>query len=217
MKGGGALETLARERCWCSTRPDAHVGVPSIGEIETFGISTPEELLRLAASLDQVSPHVLAAALVRAANERGLELGFPAGVPEQHGAGIEGAVGERRVALGKSTYVRGGRRCPGVPVTCAAVRCSMARRDVRRGRRRDGGGVVVDDRIRPDAPRVIRALRRAGIERVIMVTGDHPDVAESVGAALGVDRSCPNAIPRRRSRRWRPNARSASSSWWGTG
>src|SRR6185295_2305048 len=41
---------------------------------------------------------------------------------------------------------------------------------------------------RPDAPRVIRALRRAGIERVIMVTGDHPDVAESVGAALGVDR-----------------------------
>ena len=50
------------------------------------------------------------------------------------------------------------------------------------------GAVVIDDPIRPDAPRVIRSLRRAGIERVIMVTGDHPDVAESVGAALGVDR-----------------------------
>ena len=50
------------------------------------------------------------------------------------------------------------------------------------------GAVIVDDPIRADAPRVIRSLRRAGIERVIMVTGDHPDVAESVGAALGVDR-----------------------------
>ena len=40
----------------------------------------------------------------------------------------------------------------------------------------------------PTRPRVIRSLRRAGIERVVMVTGDHPDVAESVGAALGVDR-----------------------------
>ena len=50
------------------------------------------------------------------------------------------------------------------------------------------GALIIDDPIRPDAPRVIRPLRRAGIERVIMVTGDHPDVAESVGAALGVDR-----------------------------
>ncbi|HEY7661380.1 MAG TPA: heavy metal translocating P-type ATPase, partial [Actinomycetota bacterium] len=50
------------------------------------------------------------------------------------------------------------------------------------------GALVLDDPIRPDSPRVIRTLRRAGIERVVMVTGDHPDVAESVGIALGVDR-----------------------------
>src|SRR5207247_7256035 len=50
------------------------------------------------------------------------------------------------------------------------------------------GALVIDDPIRPDTPRVIRSLRRAGIERVVMVTGDHPDVAESVGIAIGVDR-----------------------------
>jgi soluble P-type ATPase len=50
------------------------------------------------------------------------------------------------------------------------------------------GALVIDDPIRADSPRVIRTLRRAGIRRVVMVTGDHPDVAESVGAALGVDR-----------------------------
>jgi soluble P-type ATPase len=50
------------------------------------------------------------------------------------------------------------------------------------------GAIVIDDPIRPDTPRVIRTLRRAGIKRIVMVTGDHPDVAESVGIALGVDR-----------------------------
>jgi len=82
-----------------------------------------------------------------------------------------------------------------------AVPLPARARDVRRRTMLDGsscvfvgvdgevaGALVIDDPIRPDTPRVIRALRRAGIERVVMVTGDHPDVAESVGAALGVDR-----------------------------
>ena len=54
---------------------------------------------------------------------------------------------------------------------------------------------MIDDPIRPDTPRVIRSLRRAGIQRVVMVTGDHPDVAESVGAALGVDRILSERAP----------------------
>ena len=57
------------------------------------------------------------------------------------------------------------------------------------------GAIVIDDPIRPDTPRVIRSLRRAGIDRVVMVTGDHPDVAESVGAALGVDRILSERTP----------------------
>src|SRR4029077_20033030 len=54
---------------------------------------------------------------------------------------------------------------------------------------------VIDDPIRPDSPRVIRALRKVGIKRVVMVTGDHPDVAESVAAALGVDRILSERAP----------------------
>jgi soluble P-type ATPase len=57
------------------------------------------------------------------------------------------------------------------------------------------GALIVDDPIRADTPRVIRSLRRAGIRRVVMVTGDHPDVAESVGAALGVDRILSERAP----------------------
>src|SRR4029453_620943 len=49
------------------------------------------------------------------------------------------------------------------------------------------GALAVHDPIRPDTPRTLRELRRAGLRRIVLVTGDHPDVAETVGAAVGVD------------------------------
>jgi heavy metal translocating P-type ATPase len=193
VKGGGVLETLARAKVLVLDKTGTLTsGVPEVSDIETFPIVDGFDLdgvLRLAASLDQVSPHVLAAALVRAARARGLDLSFPTDVRERHGSGIEGTVDGHRVAIGKASYVS-----EGVPMPPRA-------REVRRRSMLDGsscvfvaidgtvaGALIIDDPIRPDAPRVIRSLRRAGIERVIMVTGDHPDVAESVGAALGVDR-----------------------------
>jgi heavy metal translocating P-type ATPase len=193
VKGGGVLETLARAKVLVLDKTGTLTsGVPEVSDIETFPAGDGfglDGVLRLAASLDQVSPHVLATALVRAARARGLELSFPTGVRERHGSGIEGTVDGHLVALGKASYVA--REAPMPPRA----------REVRRRSMLDGsscvfvaidgtvaGALIIDDPIRPDAPRVIRSLRRGGIERVIMVTGDHPDVAESVGAALGVDR-----------------------------
>jgi soluble P-type ATPase len=121
---------------------------------------------------------------------------FPEDVAETYGAGIAGVVEGRAIRLGKSSFVADGRPLP-----------SRAR-DVRRRSMLDGsscvfvgidgevaGALIADDPIRPDTPRVIRSLRRSGIERVVMVTGDHPDVAESVGAALGVDRILSERAP----------------------
>lgn len=190
VKGGGALETLARGTVLLFDKTGTLTsGIPQVSDVEVFDAIDGDEALRLAASLDQVSPHVLAAAIVRASRERRLELSFPTDVVEQHGSGIEGKVDGHHVALGKTAYVAGG-----IPLPARA-------RDVRRRTSLDGSScvfvavdgvvaaaLVIDDPIRPDSPRVIRTLRRAGIKRVVMVTGDHPDVAESVGAALGVDR-----------------------------
>jgi heavy metal translocating P-type ATPase len=190
VKGGGALETLARGTVLLFDKTGTLTsGVPDIADVEVFSNVAPNELLRLAASLDQLSPHVLAAAIVRAARVRGLPLVFPEGVHEEHGAGIEGKVDGRVVAIGKTAWVT-----RGAPLPARA-------RDVRRRSAMDGsscvfvaidgavaGALILDDPIRPDTPRVIRTLRRAGIKRVVMVTGDHPDVAESVGISIGVDR-----------------------------
>ena len=190
VKGGGALETLARGSVLLFDKTGTLTsGIPEVADVEVFGGIDPEELLRLAASLDQVSPHVLGAAIVRAARQRDLALSFPVDVSEEPGSGIEGTVDGRRVSVGKSSWVSGGR---GLPARARDIR----RRSAMEGSSAvfvaiDGevtGGLILDDPIRPDTPRVIRTLRRAGIKRVVMVTGDHPDVAESVGISIGVDR-----------------------------
>jgi len=190
VKGGGALETLARGSVLLFDKTGTlTVGAPELADIEPFDGADPDEVLRMAASLDQVSPHVLATAIVRAAGRRGLPLAFPQEVHEEGGAGIRGVVEGRRVALGKAAFVSDGRPLP------------PRARDVRRRTSMEGsscvfvsidgavaGALILEDPIRADTPRVIRTLRRAGIKRVVMVTGDHPDVAESVGIAIGVDR-----------------------------
>jgi heavy metal translocating P-type ATPase len=190
VKGGGALETLARGRVLLFDKTGTLTsGVPEVADVEVFGDLDPDELLRLAASLDQVSPHVLAAAIVRAARRRDVALTFPTDVHEEHGAGVEGTVDGRLVSLGKTSWVT-----RGAPLPARA-------RDLRRRSALEGsscvfiavdgkvvGALILDDPVRPDSARVIRSLRRAGIERVVMVTGDHADVAESVGISIGVDR-----------------------------
>ncbi|MFL5736606.1 MAG: heavy metal translocating P-type ATPase [Actinomycetota bacterium] len=197
VKGGGALEALGRGQVLLFDKTGTlTAGMPEVSDIETFGDVGADELLRLAASLDQVSAHVLASAIVRAARERRLALVFPSEVREQLGAGIAGVVDGRKVSLGKGDWVLDGSRMPGTA------------RDVRRRAMLQGstnvfvsvdgelaGALLLDDPIRPDTPRVIRSLRREGFRRIVMITGDHADVAESVGVALGVDRILSERTP----------------------
>ena len=188
VKSGGALERLAGARVLLFDKTGTlTAGAPAVAEVDAVD-GDGGELLRLAASLDQVSQHVLAGAIVRAAADRRLPLDFPAEVVEEPGLGVRGRVGGRRVAVGKAAWA-----VPGQPLP------PWARRLRRRGALEgfstvfvavDGrlaGALGVHDPIRPDTARTLRELRRAGMRRVVMVTGDHPDAAEAVGAAIGVD------------------------------
>ncbi len=193
VKGGAVIEGLARARALLLDKTGTLTrGIPTISRIEVFGGISPDELLRLTASLDQVSPHVLAGAVVAAARDRGLALAFPVDVNERFGAGIEGRVDGRRVALGKASWVK--ERTGGEGPLAARLE------EVRRSVAAEGlanifvavdgqpaGVLVLEDPIREDSAATLRELRRLGIARIVMVTGDHRSVAEQVGKALGVD------------------------------
>jgi heavy metal translocating P-type ATPase len=188
IKNGGALETLATGQFLLLDKTGTlTAGSPRLREVKSFDSHGDAELLRLAASLDQTSPHPLAAAITAAARQRGLALSLPTEVLERHGAGIRGMVDGHAVALGEAEWAAGQE----LPAAAKALRrrgaldgasCVFAGVDGTLA-----GALVLEDPLRPDAARVVRELRRAGIGRIVMVSGDHAEVAESIGVAVGVD------------------------------
>ncbi|HBL28707.1 MAG TPA: heavy metal translocating P-type ATPase [Acidobacteria bacterium] len=189
VKGGAAIEALARAKILLLDKTGTLTsGVPKVTRIEAFAEVSAEEILRHAAALDQVSPHVLAASIVAAAHQRGLRLPFPSDVQERLGQGIEGTVGGRRVTLGKADWIAGG--AP-LPPAAAALRWETAERGLSNvfvGL--DGvlaGALVLEDHLRDESAATLKALRRLGIGRIVMLTGDHRPVAEQVGRAVGTD------------------------------
>ena len=189
VKGGGALEAIARARVLLFDKTGTlTAGRPHLADVAVAPGRTPEEILRFAASLEQVSPHVLASSIVAGARERDVTLLLPETAEEIPGAGITGRVAGSAVLVGTAEFATGGSTLPAWA------------RDVRRRVTLEGatgvyvsvdgvlaGALVLDDPIRPETPRVIRSLRRAGVARIVMVTGDHYGVADMVAAAIGVD------------------------------
>ena len=189
IKGGGPLEVIARASVLLFDKTGTlTAGRPHLADVVAAPGHTPEEVLALAASLEQVSPHVLASSIVAGARERNVPMTLPEDAVESPGEGIAGLVGGVAVLVGTAEFARGG---PALPAWA---------RDVRRRVSLEGamsvfiaaggelvGALVLDDPIRPETPRVVRSLRRAGVRRIVMVTGDQYGVADMVGAAIGVD------------------------------
>ena len=113
---------------------------------------------------------------------------MPSGVEEQPGAGLTGMVDDRRVAVGSYAFVCGSAARPTgatdffsawdtteQPAYSSPLTASWP------------GLCCFIDEIRAETPRALRLLRKAGVERIVMVTGDRRDVAETIGALLGVD------------------------------
>lgn len=189
VKGGGALETLGRARTLVFDKTGTLTsGSPRVASVEAFGTTAANDVLRLAASLDQLSLHVFASGIVRAAHDASLDLDFPTGVREHGGRGIEGRVGIHHVAVGQARWLSGGEA---LPEAAAALR----RRVERKGAMavyvavdgRIAGALVMDDPVRAETPQALRTLRLAGITRIVLLSGDRNDVAETVGRAIGVD------------------------------
>ena len=197
VKGGGALETLARAtELVLDKTGTVTAGAPVVTDVEVFGDHEPAEVLRLAASLDQVSAHVIAQPIIRAARERGLALDYPADASERLGSGLEGTVGGRRVRLGRADWVFDA--APRPPQAARIRRRALLEGVVAVFVAVDGrpaGALILEDPVRPDAPLTLRTLRNAGFERIVMLTGDHVDLAETVGSAIGVDRVLAERTP----------------------
>lgn len=186
VKGGDALEALGRARIAVldktGTLTHGHAELSQTWAAPGF---EADEILRLAASLDQASTHVMADALIQAAQARSLKLSTPVDIAETAGAGLVGTVDGHVVAVGGSAFARShmkpGARIwkPGFPGSAATIDVVV-----------DGvlaGVLAMSDPLRADAATVIQRLRAAGISRIVLATGDRAAVAQPVVHQLAID------------------------------
>jgi heavy metal translocating P-type ATPase len=188
VKGGGAIERLG----------DAHtvlldktgtltLGVPAVDRVVAFNGIPRVELLRLTASLDQLSGHVLARAIVRQAGREGIALARPERASEAPGEGIEGIVEGRHVVVGSAAWMTA--RGIALPDRSALPSSPGGNAIVLVGlERRLAGALVMGDHVRSDARELVRRLRALGVRHVAMLSGDREEIARGIGEQLGMDR-----------------------------
>ncbi|WP_225101640.1 heavy metal translocating P-type ATPase [Streptomyces sp. CoH27] len=186
IRDGGTLENLGRARTLLLDKTGTLTrGRPRVLDVTAAPDVKPAEVLRLAASLDQYSPHVLAHAIVDTARERGLTLPVPSHVTEEPGRGATGTIDGHHVSIGRlgptddrptwAKAVDNRALLDGAAVAWLTVDGRLA------------GAVLLRDPLRHDAPRTLRHLRAAGINRLLMLTGDRAAPAHEVAAVLGLD------------------------------
>ncbi len=184
VKGAGTIERLGEARSVLLDKTGTvTLGRPELERVVPLDGISAAETLRLAASVDRLSSHPLAHALVAGADAQGLQLELPREVSETFGRGVAGRVGDHEVVVGSRSFLREhGIEPPDPDSVDGAARVLVAV---------DGaaaGIALVGDRLRDDADQLVPRLRDAGIRHVALVTGDKEAFADEVGDALGVDR-----------------------------
>ncbi|MBS1158688.1 MAG: ATPase, type:Copper-translocating P-type ATPase:Heavy metal translocating P-type ATPase [Proteobacteria bacterium] len=162
-------------------------GRPAFERVVAVPGTAEDEVLRLAASLDQGSEHPLADAIVRAARERGLVLDKAEQFESATGIGVRGTVGGKRLALGNGALMTQ----DGVDLGALGTDAESLRQNGASVMylAADGhllGLLVVSDPIKASTAEALTVLRQAGL-RIVMATGDGLTTAQAVGAKLGID------------------------------
>lgn len=170
-------------------------GKPSVTSILVVEGQDENELLRLAASIEHASEHPLAAAIVKAASARNLELAKVMGFDAPSGKGAIGMVERKRVAIGNAKFLgelniavdslsgkSDALRADGATTVFVAINGKLA------------GVIGIADTVKATTPQALAALREVGI-RIVMLTGDNRITAEAIAKRLGITEVEADVLP----------------------
>ncbi|MDR1414694.1 MAG: cadmium-translocating P-type ATPase [Odoribacteraceae bacterium] len=189
FKGGNYLDAITRvdtvvlDKTGTLTR-----GVFEVTGVEPAAGISPDELLRVLASVEALSTHPIARAVTREAGRRGIALESPTSPREVAGRGMEALLGGRRVLAGNARLLEGeGIAFPPSKRLETEVLCAV-----------DGayaGRVSVADVPKEDAAGAIADLKRVGVRRVVMLSGDRADIVAKLAGQLGIEEAHGDLLP----------------------
>ena len=197
VKGGVHLETPARLKAIALDKTGTLTeGRPQVVEILALGSRNEDDLLRLAAALEARSEHPIARAILARATENGIAAQPAEAVQAITGRGMTGRVSGREVWLGSRRYLD--ERAVGSPAILerADTLSGAGRTIVAVGDGQEVWGLIaVADAVRAEAKDIVTALHRAGVEKVVMLTGDNRATAEAIAKQTGIDEVRAELLP----------------------
>lgn len=199
VKGGKHLEAVAdAETIVFDKTGTLTKATPRVVDVVSFNGEEPKELLRLAACLEEHFPHSMAKAVVDAAQERGLEHEeMHSNVEYVVAHGISSSVEGKKVIIGSHHFIFGDENCTipdgkqeafdALPVEYSHLYMAI-----------DGqlaAVICIEDPLRQEAAEVVKALRREGFRKIVMMTGDSDRTARAIAAKVGVDEYYSEVLP----------------------
>lgn len=199
VKGGKYLEAVAdAETIVFDKTGTLTKATPRVVDVVSFNGEEPKELLRLAACLEEHFPHSMAKAVVDAGQERGLEHEeMHSNVEYVVAHGISSSVEGKKVIIGSHHFIFGDENCTipdgkqeafdALPVEYSHLYMAI-----------DGqlaAVICIEDPLRQEAAEVVKALRREGFRKIVMMTGDSDRTARAIAAKVGVDEYYSEVLP----------------------
>ena len=191
VKGGSFMEAVAEADTIVFDKTGTLTKAqPVVADVVTFEGRDQAEMLRIAACLEEHFPHSMANAVVAASRERGLvheEMHSKVDYIVAHG--IASHIGEDKVVIGSYHFVFEDEQCvvPEGEEEYSHLYLAIAGRLA--------AVICIEDPLRPEAPEVMKELRKLGIKKIVMMTGDSERTARAIAARVGVDEHHSEVLP----------------------
>ncbi len=205
VKGGDVIESLSRiDACVLDKTGTLTCGRPALTAIAPVGGMAEDRLLRLAASAELTSEHLLGRALVNEARERQLDLAEPEDFRLHPGRGVTATVDGHEIAVGNQALLAEVVGEDGMDAVVASVVPTPGSGETRLAVAVDGalaGALALADPLRDEATDAVADLRRAGVDPIVMLTGDAEGTARTIGRRAGIDQVQADLLPEDKVRR----------------
>lgn len=193
IKTGSALERLAEVETIAFDKTGTLTkGTPTVSNVKTFNNHSSNEVLAMAAAVEQSSTHILATAIVNAAQKKNSKIVSAKGVKEIAGQGLEGRLHGKTILVGRLSYMNNA----GVDLPKSASKNDLKQTSAYVAINGKLAGIIsFTDELRPETKHMLALLKKYNVKHTLIVTGDNEATARAIAKKLGIETVVADCLP----------------------